>query len=433
MLLVDTDTYICPYDNSELKLVEYRLNGMFWMADANCAHCCSRFKIELPAGHTSDVPQFYDIEKEKLLNNDNRFKNKVLFQGLTHEYLHAEISKPKSGNGGKVLFINCLDCIYGHSLLKLLNASRHYREHPEYKLIIITTKHFEHLIPSYIDEVWYVDIGIPDGKYYIPKLDALFQECLKKYDEIALSKAFSHLPSELYNLNDFVQDIPEVDPEITDARPLIHWAYRSDDRKWGRLPKHQNDNLQKLVAYLKPIFPEMRIVLTGVATCDIENSYIINKVHPNPDTEQEREWLAIMKYADVNAGTHGSHMLLPSGLVGKNLELLPDYRKGNMTQDLLFPQGLDEREVLIRYRTLYGGDRLSDVTPGSVAEQLFYLVRDGQRLSDNVTEHKGHGKSGGGLDPDIKSYNQFIKQNLQNVQRSTLTKTVEKIRSKLHL
>jgi hypothetical protein len=73
---------------------------------------------------------------------------------------------------------------------------------------------------------------------------------------------------------------------------------------------------------------------------------------PSVDEDAERRWCARYAESHVVVGVHGSNMLLPSAHAGAVVELIGPERWGNFTQDILFRDSGDCRELLFRYRFL---------------------------------------------------------------------------------
>jgi hypothetical protein len=65
----------------------------------------------------------------------------------------------------------------------------------------------------------------------------------------------------------------------------------------------------------------------------------------------ERRHCRIYAESRLVVGVHGSNMLLPSGLAGLTIDLMPDDRWGNFAQDILYQES-DPRVASFRYRFL---------------------------------------------------------------------------------
>jgi hypothetical protein len=90
------------------------------------------------------------------------------------------------------------------------------------------------------------------------------------------------------------------------------------------------------------------------------------------DQHTERRWCERYAASHVVVGVHGSNMLLPSAHAGGVVELIGAERWGNFTQDILFREISDCREVLFRYRFV------PDSTPPLALAQLISLLLRGR-------------------------------------------------------
>ncbi|HNY64279.1 MAG TPA: hypothetical protein PKM41_02500 [Deltaproteobacteria bacterium] len=269
----------------------------------------------------------------------------------------------------RIVIINCLDLLYGHSLLKLLNVQRHLEKSPEIGCCVLTTPQLSHLVPEGVAEIWEIPVAQKDGGSWHTGLQEWMDARIRSREEVFLSRAYSHPSSSRYDLNLFVRDLPDVSGDLSSKKPVILFSYR-EDRTWGPTLAHQRNNLQKLHDRLLPFFPNMAFVLVGFGKepCIRDSGSLIDLRGSGYNRDLDRKWLAYMKASDCAIGVHGSNMLLPSGLARATVELMPATRLGNMFQDILLPPGpVDPRDIFLRYRFLYGNDTLSDVTSREVA------------------------------------------------------------------
>ena len=57
------------------------------------------------------------------------------------------------------MLLNCLDTLYGHSLLKLLNAQHYLDRPPDIDLIEIAPSFLARIMPDGVAQVW--EVGLP--------------------------------------------------------------------------------------------------------------------------------------------------------------------------------------------------------------------------------------------------------------------------------
>jgi hypothetical protein len=365
----------CLNDGADLDITGIVIPGMRCLADATCPTCGARYYIDLPVGHAlwnpiilnQETAEIYDPLNIQWFSNPLKegFLNPVESEivPVVHKFFEADC----------IVIVNCLDFLYGHSLLKLLNV-QHYLEHsPELGCCVLVPTQLVHLVPDGIAEIWEFPIPIKDGWKWYPSLQRWISQEFTKRKECFLSRAYCHPSNRVYDLRRFVRNLPNILEEIREDQLIIVFSYR-EDRLWGRTIAHQQHNLQKLYNRLSAIFPDMAFVLVGFGQQNrirAAGGKLIDLRTDQFDVDQDRLWMAYMSAADCVIGIHGSNMLLPSGLAKSTVELVPRSRWGNTVQDFLFAwDNRDNRDALLYYRMLYGNQELSNVHPSSVADMV---------------------------------------------------------------
>lgn len=327
-----------------------------------------QFLVHPQQGHAPD-PIFYDINRKLIVSTEEHWYHGVFKETCeTISEDEVRVERKVHSQEKRITILNCLDFVYGHSLLKLLNAQRHLKNGDH--LIVIISPSLEHLVPDGVTETWIIDLPFSKAKAIHTELDKKYQEWSKGYDDIQWSPAYSHPVPATYDLEVLLPELPELSSEITNAEPCIVWNYR-EFRLWGRNLDDQAERIKVLADHINKAWPNGRLVLTGFGSHPILYSSIIDERVERGSLETEKKWLGIFKHSQVSAGVHGSNMLLASGLSDITIELLPGSRHQNYLQDILIPDGItDPREALLKYRFLYGNDRLTDVSPELVAQTL---------------------------------------------------------------
>lgn len=365
----------CPGDGAILDITDVVIPGMRCLADANCSTCGARYYIDLPTGQavwspiilnqaTAEIYDPLDFQwfstplKEGFLNPVDREIVPVV-----HNFYDAD----------SIVIVNCLDFLYGHSLLKLLNVQRYLDHYPELGCCVLVPTQVVHLVPDGVAEIWEFPISIKDGWKWYPSLQRWMNQQLTKRKECFLSPTHSHPSNQAYNLSRFVQNLPDISERIGKYQPVILFSYR-EDRLWGRSLTDQQRNLQKLYNQLSTVFPDMAFLLVGFGKQNQiyqTGAKLIDLRADKFDVERDRLWMACMSAADCVIGVHGSNMLLSSGLAKSTVELVPRSRLGNTVQDLLFSQSYqDARDALLYYRLLYGNEALSNIQPSDVTDMV---------------------------------------------------------------
>ena len=369
----------CPVDNESLNIEGILIPGMRCLADTLCPRCGNRYFVDLPVGQAIWSPailnqathEIYDDYKvawfSKLLLEDYQSQARQEIVPVVHKFFDAE----------RIIIINCLDFLYGHSLLKLLNVQRYLDQHPDLGCCVLVPKQLVHLVPEGVAEIWEFPVSIKEGRRWYPSLDNWLKVNIASRKECFLSKAYSHPGNRFYDLRKFAHDLPDITKEINGYKPVILFNYR-EDRNWGQCLSQQQRNLQKLYDKLCRVFPDMVFVLAGFGRKNqiIEGKSKISDLRVESfDVETDKLWMSYMSHADCVIGVHGSNMLLPSGLAKTTIELVPRSRIGNTIQSFLFSsEKQDIRDGLLRYRMLFGDDNLTNILPSQVVDLVMYLL-----------------------------------------------------------
>ncbi len=365
----------CPSDGADLDIIDMLIPGMRCLANATCPKCSSRYYIDLPISHALWSPVILDQKTTEVYDpvNVEWFSN-LLKEGFLNPVLDEIVPiVHKFFDADRIIILNCLDFLYGHCLLKLLNVQRYLDNNPDLGCCVLVPTQLVHLVPDGVAEIWEFPLPIKEGWKWYPSLQNWLNKQIATRKECFLSPVYSHPSNRVYDLRRFVRNLPDVSAQIEQYQPIILFSYR-EDRPWGRTLIHQQSNLQKLYNRLSAIFPNMAFVLVGFGQKNQirENGAKLIDVRAEKfELERDRRWLAYMKVADCAVGVHGSNMLLPSGLAKSTVELVPKDRLNNSIQDFLFPSGFqDIRDPLLYYRLVYGNELLSDVFPSKVASLI---------------------------------------------------------------
>lgn len=376
----------CPSDGSLAKIVGIAIPGMRCLADLVCPTCGKRYYVDLPVGQALWCPNAVDQENGNVYDQLGTSWFSSLLRDSFLDPDNSEIVPivHRFFDVDRIIILNCLDFLYGHSLLKLLNAQRYLNKLPNLGCCVLVPSQLVHLVPEGVAEIWEFPVPIKDGWKWYKSLDHWIHEQIKRRKECFLSPAYSHPSNRIYNLSRFVRNLPDLSEQIANYEPIILFSYR-EDRLWGKDLVHQQRNIQKLYERLGHVFPSLAFVLAGFGKQ--------NQLYPTQGklidlrvdkftVEDDRLWLAYMKAADCAIGVHGSNMLLPSGLAKSTVNLVPTSRLGNIYQDILFPHQLsDIRDAFLKYRFIYGNCSLSDVTTSLVAEVTISILQYRERCS----------------------------------------------------
>lgn len=368
----------CPKDGADLDNTGVVITGMRCLADTICSACSSRYYVDLPVGQALWSPVILNQTTAEIYDwFEYTWFSNLLKEGFLNQ-VTAEITPivHKFFDADRIVIVNCLDFLYGHSLLKLLNVQRYLGCSPELGCCVLVPSQLVHLVPEGVAEIWEFPVSIKEGWKWYNYLAQWMSEQITKRKECFLSPAYSHPSNRDYNLGCFVRNLPDISEEISQHQPIILFSYR-EDRLWGRSLRHQQRNLQKLYDKLSAIFPDMAFVMVGFGQQNQirhTGAKLIDLRENKFDVERDRLWMAYMSAADCAIGVHGSNMLLPSGLAKSTVELVPCDRLGNSVQSFLFASDMqDIRDALLFYRILYGNETLSNIEPSDVTDMIANL------------------------------------------------------------
>jgi hypothetical protein len=365
---------ICVNCQTALTCQDWYIPGMRNLADMLCERCGARYYADLPAGQALYMPML--LERESGVVHDlygvDWFANSLRdsYAQRTNETLpfvvqeYLPITKP-------VVFLNCLDTLYGHSLLKLLNSQHYLDKRTDVDVILLIQPFLEWMIPDGVAQVWSVGLPLHRGAEWNDWLAVEIKRRLEAYPLVHLSMAFSHPHADDYQIERFtrVTPFPLREWETRLARPTVTFIWR-EDRLWeeqidsasGHLDKikrrlnrsvrssgEQHRRVSELAGILQRELPQIDFAVAGVGEPGDFTDGILDLRRTTLDIATERLWCERYAASHLVIGVHGSNMLLPSAHAGGVIELIGEERWGNFLQDILFrPAGY--REMFFRNR-----------------------------------------------------------------------------------
>jgi hypothetical protein len=373
--VLETPPRECPNCHSALAAAGWLITGMRNLADFHCPECKSEFYGDLPSGQGLYTPILLDKKSGAVVDNYNaawfaawlvdsyakRSKEPLGFEA-------RKLSKVKN----KVVLLNCLDVLYGHSLLKLLNAQHYIDRQSDVSLIVMLPPFLEWMLPDGVAEAWIVDLPLRSGTEWNDWLSGEINERLESLPEVYLSVAFSHPHGEDFDIERFTRVTPFPLENLSkhQNRPVITFIWR-EDRLWEtenfsssarfeKIKRHfgisqaerndeQTRKVVELAECLRGEFPLLDFAVAGIGKAGGLLDWISDLRLTKLDAEAERRWCERYAESHIVVGVHGSNMLLPSAHAGSVIELITENRQGNYLQDILF-QVSDSREMLFRYR-----------------------------------------------------------------------------------
>ncbi|MCL1467691.1 hypothetical protein [Argonema galeatum] len=352
----------CPYNGKPLKPENILWQGMHVCVKSKCPECHTEFIEDLKIGHAINHPYQVDLAKGVFFGDESsqEWLGKPLLKSLQNPHKEEiEITKEVFREHQRVIILNCIDFLYGHSLLKLLNAQRYLDNNPDYGLVVIVPKFLRWMVTKGVAEVWTVNIYLKNGQCYYSCFDKFVREESKRFEEIYVSDAYSH-PSKF----DISRFTGVAKHNFQPEKLQITFIWRQDrSRLWCNalgikvLNKLnmldlalyvQNRNVQRLFEKIRARIPSAKFAIAGLGKKTQFPAWIEDLRVDKYDEKTEREACKIYADSRLAIGVHGSHMLLPSGHAGMTIDLIGG-RWGNFAQDILY-QETDPRIAAFRYR-----------------------------------------------------------------------------------
>jgi hypothetical protein len=384
-------------------------------AECTCSSCGTRYWVDLPAGHALLHPT--------MISNDGR----VYYDGLDWysrilQNIFRTRSAPQSAKiqvrskppaAKAALIVNCLDTLYGHSLLKFLSSLHHLRRRDDLDVIAIVPSALCWILPPMLHSVIEVDASPADFGHWIDGLDAAVKSLLSLYKTAYLAEAMSQ--PDLSTV-----DLSVLGPEFknkpfwqrgNDQQPQLTIVTR-DDRLWigserllpavrrrpflprkaiqSLLVRYQNHKFIHVARQVQRFIPNLRVVVVGLKRTGSFPGDFIDLRQSTMTAKTERQWCSEYARSQVVLGVHGSNMLLPSALAGAVVDLLPRFKLRNITQDLIIRDEREPKLCLFRYRVLPLATRA-----GIVADTIVSILRDAELHFANVIGNRITAKRSG--------------------------------------
>lgn len=365
--------HACPHCRASLDVRGFLIPGMRNLAALACNQCGREYYGDLRSGQAFFTPQLLEIATGTVHDPHGvawfsswlarSYANRVNAMPEFRVIEHRAITRP-------VVFLNCLDTLYGHVLLKLLNAQS-LIDRSDLDLIVMIPESFAWLVPDGAAQVWLVGLPLSRGTEWNDALAHEIGHRLRAFPEVHLSIARSHPHPGDYDIERFTRVRPFAidDWRARLADPTVTFLWR-DDRPWKTFLKSQRRNVEHLWQALHQQLPTLNFAVAGLGKTGGFSAAIHDLRRPSLDASAERAWCEQYAASHLVIGTHGSNMLLPSAHAGGAIELLPRARWGNYLQDLLL-RPADARDLLFRYRFL------PDDTPPEELAQLAASMLEG--------------------------------------------------------
>ncbi|MCM2996625.1 hypothetical protein M3647_03990 [Paenibacillus cellulositrophicus] len=333
-----------------------------------CDHCNKEYIEDLKVGHATYLPFKIELPEYHLIGGEKArkwlgepFRKSIQYPSLDREIsVSVEIRKETK----RSLIINCIDYLYGHALLKLLNVQREYERHSDLSIIVIVQKPLKWMVPKFVSEIWTVNIPFNHARNFYPQLNECIQAELQRFDEVYVSRAYSHPSHFKMELFTGVQGYSSEKDEC--RRVSFVWR---EDRFWmdnfilskaiQKFPKlkkwtlpfllYQKSKVIRLFRRIKMKYPSLKFTVVGLGETGSFPDWIEDHRVGSFNEKSEKFTCQIYSQSFIVIGIHGSNMLLPSAHAGITVDLMPKDRWGNYAQDVLF-QEFNNRLASYKYR-----------------------------------------------------------------------------------
>ncbi|MGB8509699.1 MAG: hypothetical protein WCD76_15035 [Pyrinomonadaceae bacterium] len=391
----------CPHCRAPLSVEGWHIPGMRNLADLRCTGCGREFYGDLAAGQAFYTPMLLEKATGAVhdAHNVNWFAEwlRDSYARRTDTPVPFDVREQRPVTRPVVL-LNCLDTLYGHSLLKLLNAQYYLDRQHDVDLVVLVPSFLAWMVPDGVAQVWMVGLPLRRGTEWNEWLAREIRSRVEAFASVQLGHALSHPRPDEYDIERFtrVEPFPLSEWGARLNRPAVTFIWR-DDRQWGAhagkpLPTRrarlgrligrasrssgaQGRMVSTLAGVLRRDWPALDFAVTGLMKNAEEgkmDAWVTDLRRRSLNEDDERRWCERYASSHIVVGVHGSNMLLPSGHAGAVVELIGPERWGNFTQDILFRQPDDCRELLFRYRFL------SPSTPPHEVAQLITLLLRGR-------------------------------------------------------
>lgn len=294
------------------------------------------------------------------------------------------------------ILLICLDTCYGHALIMLFNAQRHYEQHPERPIIAVVPRALAWLVPDYVAEVWVVDKPLSAFSGNVPGFDVFVKQQLTRFESVQLSRAHIHFDHRITHFPDFTRT-PKFDLAQFDGGEARYITFLlREDRLWLRSGwerllhracqrvglgaktrsfwvRWQVRRYRQLARVLRQTYPAIHISVTGLTSSNASGFGDLaddQRLHAPLSADQERTWCAQYARSHVVVGVHGSGMLLPTSLAAGFVNLLPPEKIAYYAEDILLAH---ENPI---HQTLLGRFLPTSTSPKQVAALIASMLTE---------------------------------------------------------
>ena len=355
----------CPGCGKESDPFRVLWQGQHTCGVFKCSSCQTLFIEDFKMMFSIDAPFQVNLSTGQLIQLYGKadyigWFGKPLLQSIAspQQYPNLTMKVEKIKDHQEVVILNCLDFLYGHSLIKLLEIEYYLDQQPSLGVIVIIPDILRWLVPEGVSEIWTVNIPLLKMLNFYPELDQKINKECERFDVIYLSKGIHQPP--FCNITRYTgalkHNFKKRDYRITFiwrsdrvwSPPTVYLYPNINPEKRLHYLEQQQKNICQLFEQLRTLFPHVIFTVAGLGR-ETDFPDWINDCRVEKYTETlERSMCQIYGESRLVLGVHGSNMLLPSAHAGLTIDLLPDDRWGNLAEDILY-QDIPLNKVVFKY------------------------------------------------------------------------------------
>ncbi len=351
----------CQCGSDKITFDSIIWQGQHICADLRCEQCGKEFLQNFPVGQSILEPKILDKTQKIVYHVDwtpsqYEWLNNPLLKILTPTESEFSLKIIQKSEYKKILILNCLEFVYGHALLVLLNLQRIIQKNndPNLGIVVIIQPMFEWMLPTEgIAEIWIANLSFKELTYYNPNLNKKIHKELERFEQVYLSKGHLFPTNQPIDISFFSQIRP-FDFSNPPCKPRVTFVWRQDPgRLWIRniyilkifeklgfkrilLPFHYLRIIVLFFFLKKSLGDKYQFTVAGFGKSMIFPKFIEDARSEEFNEKTERYLCKIYSESILTIGVHGSSMLLPSAHAGMSVSLMPSKRWGNYAEDVLF-------------------------------------------------------------------------------------------------
>lgn len=362
----------CGY--SKLKK-NIKIINQFTVSEIRCDSCGEKQVYLLPTDNHSAVIYPFSFDPKTFTHNGElndytqlllkNYKKKLNNVKTTIEFFGEKKKE-------KCLIVNTLDNAYGHSLFKIFGLINIFKNHhKEYDIIVLTFPQFSYMIPEEFNKI-IINKSFNEMNIYT-NISNLIKKITNKYKEveIAINSTYPLERNKIkkYFFNEYIKE--------TNQKKIVYIYRKEYKRSWGVFLEKRR--VKALFKKLKSKYSnEYEFYIIGDYDGGDFEEYIIDKRVKKYNKKSDVEWISILNEAELVIGVHGSHMILPSLLAKKVLDLLPRFKYSHIGEDI-FVENMQTNLLMKKIQFIRGDSFLFNLSVNKVFEILVNQIASSKR------------------------------------------------------